>query len=130
MTRLLLALGLLFALSFPAQAQRACDQATPFQHATATARTALIPGVAGQRIYYCGFMIAQKGQALDLQITYGTGVNCGTNTHGSLVYSLPNDFALVNRIENVGPHTDLGESLCVQTFGTGALTGVIYWAQF
>jgi len=122
--------ALLFAP--PAWAQgRPCDQVTPFQHATPTGPVEIVPGIANQRIYFCGFSIAEKGPTLDLKIWSGGGVLCAIGSKDlSPQWSFPNDFALVNRIEHVGPFSNVGDSLCIQTFGSGALTGTIYWTQF
>jgi hypothetical protein len=125
-------LMLLLGLCGSASAQHACDRVMPFSHTIAsTTPVELVPAVPGQRVYYCGFMITQKGNTLDLIIMVGQGPNCATNQiKFTPQLSLPNDFALSSRMETVGPYSDAGYALCIQTLGTGALCGMIYFAQF
>jgi hypothetical protein len=115
-----------------AHAQRACDRIAPFKHINATGPIELVPAVPGQRVYYCGFTILQKGNTLDLIITVGQGTNCGMNTvQFTPQMELPNDFALSSRTETVGPYTEPGFALCIQTIGSNAkLGGMIFYAQF
>jgi hypothetical protein len=125
---------LAFLLCAPgAHAQtRPCEHATGFKHLIPTGPVEIVPAIAGQRIYYCGFTILQKGNTLDLIVMAGQGTNCDTNTvQLTPQLELPNDFALSNRVESVGPATEPGYALCIQTLGTNAkLGGLIYWSQF
>jgi hypothetical protein len=125
------AAALLFLASLPAAARTApCDKTASFAYAAPTLDV-LVSGVAGQRIYPCGFTVMQKGPALDFQLSTGTGPSCSLAKNNiTPVYSVPNDFAVVSRIERVGPSSAVGESLCIQTFGSGNLSGVVYYAQF
>ena len=135
--RLILAIAFLALLAIPAQAQtKPCDKIVMFQHATATGPVELIPGIDGQRIYPCGFMLSEKGNTLDFQM-WGVAASdhcvSGPVMNAELYtprMSLPTDVQLVNRIEHAGPAGSYGFSLCIQTWGTGGLTGAIYYAQF
>jgi hypothetical protein len=129
--RLILAIAFLALLAIPAQAQtRQCTKITPFQHTTPTGPVWIVPGVQNQRVYYCGFMLAQKGNTLDFKIWFAADAGCvETGTLGP-TWSLPTDMAIVNRTEQVGPYGPYGFGICIQTFGSGALTGAIYWEQF
>jgi hypothetical protein len=133
--RLILAIAFLALLAIPAQAQtKPCDQIVMFQHAAATGPVEIVPGIDGQRIYPCGFMLAQKGNTLDFQM-WGAQDHCvGGPVLGATLFtprmSLPTDVQLVNRIEHAGPSSQYGASICIQTWGTGGLTGAIYYAQF
>ena len=135
MIRLLLALATLIVLTAPvaAQSTRPCQFATPFQHLTATGPVEIVPGKPDMRVYSCGFVIAQRGQSLDFRYwSAKSGTGCAEEVVGlTPVFSLPSDLVMVNRLENVGPSTPPGHSLCIETTGgTGSLAGIIYWAQF
>jgi hypothetical protein len=129
--RLALAFLILIASIVPASAQRPCDQTSTFQHDIATGPVEIVVGKPDQRIYPCGFMLTQKGNSLDFQMWSAVaGSNCVPVTFWTPRMSLPTDVAFTNRIENAGPSLPYNNSLCIQTFGTGSLTGAIYWAQF
>jgi len=127
-------LALLLGLCGSAQAQtvsRPCDAATYFKHEIPTGPVVVVTGEEGKRIYFCGFMVTQKGNTLDLIVTVGSGQNCSVNTiQITPQLELPNDFALTNRIEVGQPIGPPGASLCVQTLGAGKLTGVFYFTKF
>ena len=127
-----LVLFLFLGLCGDAYGQKACDRMASFQHIVATGPIEVVPAKEGQRIYYCGFTIMQKGNTLDFIITIGQGTNCNTNTlQMTPQLQLPSDFALSTRQETVGPYSEPGYAMCIQTIGsTGALTGLIYYAQF
>lgn len=132
--RLALAAAMFLALIPEAAAQttRSCQRATPFQHLTATGPVEIVPGKPDARTYSCGFVLAQRGQSLDFQYwSAKAGTACAEEiTALTPVFSLPADFVMVNRLENVGPASPPGHSLCIQTFGQGGMTGIIYWEQF
>lgn len=119
-------------LSGNATAQHACDKVASFKHLIPTGPEELVRAVPGQRVYFCGFTITQKGNTLDLVIMYGQGTNCDTNMVAvTPQLELPNDLAISSRQENVGPSSEAGYALCVQTLGSNAkLGGMIYYAQF
>lgn len=132
---LVLALAGLFLVlpASPAAAQtRPCDRLVSFQHAEATGPVEIVPGKPNARVYQCGIVLAQKGNTLDFKMwTAQPGSNCtGGTSDLTPQFSLPVDVVMVNRIENVGPSSEPGQSLCIQTLGSGGLTGVVYWAQF
>jgi hypothetical protein len=127
------ALLLMLVAPISAQAQtRPCNRATTFLHVNPTGPVEIAPPLANQRVYYCGFVLAQKGQVLDFKVLTGTGVNCGTDQTLILSLELPSDLVLVNRIASVGPSAPPGQALCIETVGAAGarLSGVIYWAQF
>lgn len=132
MTRLALALFMLLVCIVPAQAQRPCDKFAAFTHDVATGPVEIVPADTQKRIYFCGFVLTQRGNTLDFRAMLGRGVNCATDTIQLLNLELPSDLVLVNRIESAGPSSDYGYALCIQTTGPtgGKLGGVIYWAQF
>src|SRR5262245_41179462 len=108
MIRFLLGVLILLALAAPAQAQRACDQFTAFEHINATGPVEIVPANPSQRIYLCGFSIIQKGNTLDFTILLGHGTNCDTDTITLATLQFPNDVAFNNRIQTVGPTSDYG----------------------
>jgi hypothetical protein len=125
----------IFALLFlgmiaPAEAQNPCNQFTRFNHAGPTGPIEVAKGDPAKRIYFCGFLLAQKGNTLDFHLLIGQGTNCSENPQQLVYLQLPNDVQLSNRIEHVGPSGDYGYSMCLQTTGTGLLGGVLYWAQY
>jgi hypothetical protein len=122
---LLLAMGL-----HGAQAQQACNSIAPFRHDVATGPVNIVPGIGGQRIYFCGFVLNSKAATLDFKVWTGVGATCTGGQDLSPIWSLPNGFALVSRVPTTGPSGNLGDGLCIQTFGTGSLTGVLYYTQF
>jgi len=131
---LLTLLMLLLLLCGSAHAQtisRACDAATYFKHEIPTGPVVVVTGEEGKRIYFCGFMVTQKGNTLDLIVTVGKGDACQINTiQITPQLELPNDFALTNRIDYGQPIGEPGASLCIQTLGAGKLTGVFYFTKF
>ena len=108
-----------------------CDRVVGFKHINATGPVEVVPAVTGQRIYFCGAAIIQKGNTLSLQIMTGTGTNCSTNTVlQTPVLEFPNDVAVVTHQDFVGIASDPGVALCIQTSGSnGKLGGLLYYAQ-
>jgi hypothetical protein len=132
MVRLALSALLLLVLSLPAHAQTSCDQFRGVTQVGPSPITERIPAVAGERVYLCGYMLIHSGGPdLDLEISTGTGTNCATNKTLLLPrLSLPGGSAVVNRNPFAGEYTPVGNAVCTETFGSGTLTAVFYWAQF
>ena len=130
MIRLLIGILILLAFAIPAEAQRACDQVTSFFHTAPTGPVQIVPPNPSQRVYFCGFVISQRGQSLDFHVTLGQGTNCQNNPTEIVNLVFPSDVVLSNRIGTVGPSGDYGYGLCLQTTGQGGLGGILYWAQF
>lgn len=129
--RWILTLVFLLLTTSLAAAQARCDKYTAFQHINATGPVEVAVGKENQRVYVCGYMLVQKGNTLDFTLLTGKGPNCTLERKNVYTLELPNDLALVNRIETVGPVGEPGYSVCIQTTGSNAkLGGVIYWAQF
>jgi hypothetical protein len=135
----LVALAAFFLLFVPpgeAWAQRTCDQyraaITSIPVATPTER---VPGVANKRIYLCGYIImpdsAAAGQSVEFELTSGTGTNCATNKITMIPRMRVPPNGIVNRVAFAsGEITAPGAAVCVQTWGSGSLTSIFYWAQF
>src|SRR5262245_35410246 len=130
MIRLLVAFVACMLMASSAMAQRQCDKVTTFAYTTATGPVEIVPGQPGLQIYYCGFALANRGPTLTIKVWGGTVGTCAVVEDFGPAWEFPNDLAIVNRVETVGPHTGPSESICLQTSGTGSLTGAIYWAQF
>jgi hypothetical protein len=132
MLKLLLAGLLLVVLAVPAQAQekRGCDQTTFFNHSAPTGPIEIAPA-SDKRIYSCGFFFSEKGNTLDFVVLTGQGVNCAINQQQIFYLTLPNDAVVSNRVDTVGQAVaDYNYALCIQTVGTGALAGFLYWTAF
>jgi hypothetical protein len=126
---------LLLLLLWPTvvMAQKPCDQARGAITSGVVAPVERVAGIAGKRIYLCGYVImrASGGPGLEFEITSGTGTNCST---GKTVMIPRMDVpigGLVNRIPYAaGEKTAPGHSVCLQTWGTGSVTSIFYWTQF
>jgi hypothetical protein len=89
-----------------------------------------VPGVAGQVIFFCGFTIGNKGNTLDLRIFASSASDCSIDSEDfSPQWSFPGSFFASTRVDQSALATKPGYSLCIQSFGSGALTGLVYWVQ-
>jgi len=130
--RTLLAAAILL-LPGAASAQKACDQFRTAQTTGPTVRTERVAAIANQRIYLCGYMIMRGlgAQDLEFELTSGTGRDCGTNTQIVIPRMLVPPQGIVNRIAYAaGERAPPGNAMCLQTWGTGPVTSIFYWAQF
>jgi hypothetical protein len=113
---------------------RPCDQWRSNTTTGASAITEKVAAVAGKRIYLCGFVLIHSGTSADFsfQLLTGTGRDCVSNQSVLLnSIPMPPNTVIVNRIPfATGESTPPGQAVCVQTFGTGSLTTIFYWAQF
>lgn len=134
--RFLALLALLMLLAGPAEAQRTCDQyrgaITAVPVASPVERVA---GIANKRIYLCGYIIMPSsdaaGQAVEFELTRGTGLNCATNKNIMIPRIRVPAQGIINRTAfATGETTAAGEAVCLQTWGTGSITSIFYWAQF
>ena len=114
-----------------------CNNSVVINQATGTT-TELVPLVAGQRIYVCGFVVNQVGAATAATVKFvtGTGAACATNP--------VNKTGVMSSDVGVGVATNiaygggvgmvfagaLGEALCITTTTTQAQKGVLTYAQF
>lgn len=124
---------ILFLSSGNALAQTSCDR---FNAASITGTdptgTERVPGVAGKRVYLCGYVVIPAGGAsLEFELFSGTGDRCSLNTV-TILPKMPIPLAgIVNRIPiAAGEYTPVGHSLCSRTYGNGTLSTIFYWAQF
>lgn len=117
-------------------AQKMCNQyraaITAVPVATPTER---VPAVPGKRIYLCGYVImpssASAGQSVEFELTAGTGTNCATNKVVVIPRMMVPASGIVNRIAYAsGETTAQGAAMCLQTWGSGSITSIFYWAQF
>jgi hypothetical protein len=132
--RLLLAL-IISLVGAAAQAQeiaRACESRYIFTHAAATGPVVVVPGTGQARIHFCGYAIVQKGQALNFQVIAGKGATCQTGTILlTPLIETPSDFQMTTRIPSIPPQQGTeGMSICLQTTGTGRLSGILFYSIF
>lgn len=135
MLRWAIALALLFGLAMQAKGQelqRTCENRYVFSHAVATGPITVVAGEAAKRVYFCGFIIAQASQSLGFQVTMGKGTNCATGTVPlTPMFETPSNFAMSTRIPATPPAPGSeGMSLCIQTSGTGKLSGILFYSLF
>jgi hypothetical protein len=103
-----------------------CNLSAPFTGSGAAAK--LISGIASTHINICGFTITSSA-ADTVNISTGTGTNCGTN-NASLTGTLNiNSTQLVDHIPYAAISTPTGSDLCVNATTT-TLTGIIWYSQF
>lgn len=135
MKTLLLALALLL-LAVPAAA---CSNTATIAGIDFGSPTVLVPGVPGQRVYICGYLLTvpgatsggQSAQGADLKLYAGTGANCADDqTELTPQLSLAAGAVLVNRGVEPAERTPQGYSVCFRIFGMGSMTGILYWAQY
>ena len=135
----LIALAAFFLLFVPpgeAWAQRTCDQyRAAITSVPIAAPVERVPGVAGKRIYLCGYILMPSspaaGQSIEFELTTGTGTNCATNKTTMIPRMSVPATGIVNRIAYAsGETTAQGAAVCLQTWGSGSVTSIFYWAQF
>ena len=117
----------------PAFGQAAtCDQASHRDTITALPMTELVPAGPGlERVYICGYVIMNSGQAATIQLFAGNGVNCAANqTEVTPPLIVPQNTNFVNRSPFVGERTPQSAALCWQVTGNGSVNAIIYWTQF
>lgn len=126
--------ALLIALtSGAASAQKACDQ---FRANTTTAPSAVtekVAAIANKKIYLCGYMIvpSSTGGPFEFELTAGTGRDCAINRITIIPRMSIPVSGIVNRIPYAaGESAPPSNAMCLQTWGTGPVTSVFYWAQF
>lgn len=129
-------LALLMLLAGPAAAQRTCDHyRSAITAAPVASPVEQVPGLAGKRTYLCGYIIMPStdaaGQSVEFELTTGTGLNCATNRQVMIPRMRVPSGGIVNRTTFAsGEVTGQGEAVCLQTWGSGSITSVFYWAQF
>jgi hypothetical protein len=116
-------------------AQRTCDQfRAAITAVPVTTPTERVPAIAGKRIYLCGYIIMPSsagGQLVDFELTSGTGTNCATNKVTIIPRMTVPASGIVNRTDMAsGEKSAPGAAMCLQTWGTGSITSIFYWAQF
>jgi hypothetical protein len=129
-----LLLALLLLLPGAAFAQRTCDQSRASITTGTLGPVEKVAGIPNKRIYICGYIIMPVGPAnagdLDFELTTSSDAGC-TRTKAILLprMRVPAN-GIVNRIAWAAEATPPGHSICLQTWGTGGVTSVFYWAQF
>lgn len=133
MKAILLGIVLGSLLASPAAAQKTCDKFRSAITTTQLGPVERVPAAGSNRIYLCGYALWPNppGQTLEFQITSGTGTNCAANTTVIIPRVSMPAGGIVNRIAYAaGEFTPPGHAVCLQTFGSGSITSIFYWAQF
>lgn len=129
MKALLLALLLLLLGAATAEA---CTNTTPIVGDTEGVLE-LVPGVEGQRIYLCGWVLTSpsSGPVTDVQLVAGRGANCTTDQIAiTPVLYMSNGTPIVNRVTEPAETVPAGLSLCGKLAKNGVVSGIVYWAQY
>jgi len=129
----LFAVLLLLFLSSESFAAAPCNQFRASITTGAMGMTEKVAAIPNKRIYLCGYLIirASGGQDLEFELTSGTGVLCATNKTTIIPRMDVPIGGIVNRIPvAAGEFTAPGHAMCLQTWGTGSVTSIFYWAQF
>lgn len=107
-----------------------CDQSVAISTA-ASGFTQLVPLIAGQSIYVCGYS-AISTTAVSVKFSYGTGSACGTGT-----VDLTGAMAVAANGGLVEPNTPIplfelpaGQALCINLSGAVQTSGRLKYAQF
>lgn len=68
---------------------KVCDQHAKYDAST-SGSTKIVSGVSGRKVYICGLLIQVGATATNVQITEGTGTNCGSGSANiTPAYQLP-----------------------------------------
>ena len=131
-------LALLLLLAGPAAAQRMCDQTRAAVTSVPVPNpTERVPGLPGKRVYLCGYMLLPSTSPptqIEFEVTAGQGSDCGPVGARTVLIpriALPST-GIVNRVAyTAGEMTKPGQSVCLQTWGTGgSISSIFYWTQF
>jgi hypothetical protein len=106
-----------------------CNQAK-FMGVGPTTITTVVPGVAGQSIFICGWHVTNTGATGTFSISIGAGANCG----GSPVQIVPavnvtSTAPSADHIEYAWGQVPAGQSLCI-TPSVGTISAVVWFSQF
>jgi len=148
MKKLLLALGLSFALCSSAFSQGQsigpanypiCNQIATFTGTAALAKvissvlTPVGPGGVLPRIYICGWQYTNSAASGTVLLQYGSGTNCGTNTTtlipvtnvgATAVTVYTSNPSITVPIVTAAPNWDICQN------STATVTGVLWFSQF
>lgn len=134
MKALILALLVLWLSATGAFAAKECDQYRASITTGAMGVTEKVAAIPNKRIYLCGYMIipsSGSGSSLDFELSAGTGVACAGNHLIIIPRTDVPPAGIVNRIATASGETaPAGYAMCLQTWGTGSVSSVFYWAQF
>lgn len=138
MKRLLAAIGLASLLYAGAQAQPAivgppnaviCNSAAQVAIGT-SGLTQIVAGVAGQRIYVCGWHVTNSGASGTFIISNGTGTNCGTTNNGMTpAFTVTSTAPATDHIDYAALQTPVGNELCINP-SVATIAAVIWFTQF
>jgi hypothetical protein len=131
--------ALLFLLAFVSAAladntvgptnQIICNKVAQF-NAGPVVLTQIVPAVAGQAIYVCGWHTTNTGATGTFSFSYGTGANCATGT--TAVIPATNVTSTAPSADHISIATifaPVNNALCI-TPSVATISSVIYYSQF
>jgi hypothetical protein len=112
----------------------ACNTTATY-NASTSGLTQIVAGAANQAIYVCGYAITVGTTTTSIQLEYGYGTNCATNTHAlTAAYQLPAGANLVDHTQFwngiKAPSDANGEALCVNNVSGQTAQVTVYVTQF
>ena len=111
----------------------ACNASAQYDAST-NGRTILVTHSGTTAVYPCGFDILGAAGAVNVQIVYGTGTNCATNT-----VAITPAFQLTSSVGGIVDHLPVytglpvapsGQDVCLNTSAGVAVQAIFYYAQF
>jgi len=129
----LMALLIVALTTGAASAQRTCDQFRASTTLAPSVVTEKVAAITNKKIYICGYMIvpSSTGGPFEFELTTGRGTDCSTGKTIIIPRMSVPASGIINRIPYAaGESAPPGQAVCLQTWGTGPVTSVFYWAQF
>ena len=109
-----------------------CSKTPAFVAAGPTSITTIIPAVAGQSIFVCGWHITNTGAAgtFSFQVSTSAGANCGgAPVPGIPAVNVTSTAPSADHIEYASMQVPVGQSLCV-TPSVATISFVVWYNQF
>jgi len=97
---------------------------------TGTGATAqIVPGVAGQSIYICGWHVTNTAASGTFQFSYGTGTTCTSGTNITPSFTVSNTAPSADHITAAWTNGGQGQTLCVNATVTTVVV-MVFYSQF
>jgi hypothetical protein len=114
-------------------AQKACDQFRASTTLAPSVVTEKVAAITNKKVYICGYIIVPSatGGPFEFELSTGRGTDCATSRSIIIPRMSVPVSGIVNRIPYAaGESAPAGQAVCLQTWGTGPVSSVFYWAQF
>lgn len=89
----------------------------------------IVPSVAGQLIYICGWHITNTAATGTFQLSFGTGATCTTPTNLTPVLAVSNTAPSADHITAAWASSIAGQTLCVNATVT-TVSVLVFYSQF